>query len=176
MLDTMTATKIVGALCGALLVLLLGKWAADIIYHIGTAVHGKDHAKSTIFADLEVDDHAAGASEQEEVDLAALLAIANPDKGQKVFAKCKACHKLEEAVNGVGPHLVSVIGRPVAEVAGFDYSGPMAALQGEWTEDRISDFLANPRKFLPGTKMSFAGLKKGADRANLIAYFRSLAQ
>ena len=176
MLDTMTATKTVGALCGALLVFLLGQWVASSIYHVGDAGHGDAHGGSAIFADLEAvqDDHGKAAAET--VDFTLLLAEADPAKGQKVFAKCKACHKADEETNGVGPHLVALIDRPVGAIAGFKYSSPMAALGGVWDINRIAEFLDNPKKSVPGTKMSFAGLKKDKDKANVISYLLSLQE
>ncbi len=170
--DTMTATKTVGALCGALLVFLLGKWAAESIYHVGSVDHGDGHGATPIFANI-ADDHLESAVE-EIVDILTLLAAADTSKGAKVFAKCKACHQVEEPKNGVGPHLVGVIGRQIAIIDGFKYSNPMAELEGIWDEEQLSAFLANPRKYLPGTKMTFVGLKKPQDRANLIAWLQSL--
>ena len=172
--DTMTATKTVGAVCAALLVLLLGQWAASSIYHVGEGGHGAGHAVSVIFADLEEGHAVDAADDAPAVDIATLLATADPAKGKKVFAKCKACHKADEASNGVGPHLVAIIDREVANIGDFRYSNPMAELSGVWDIERISAFVANPKSFLPGTKMSFAGLKKDTDRANLISYLQSL--
>ena len=172
MLDTMTATKTVGALCGALLVFLLSKWAAESIYHVGSDSHGEAHAAAAIFPDV-ADDHAT-VQVEEELDILALIASADIAKGAKVFAKCKACHQVEEAKNGVGPHLVGVMGRTVAVIDGFAYSNPMQDLEGVWDPDALSEFLANPKRYLPGTKMTFVGLKKPQDRANLIAWLQSL--
>ena len=172
MFDTMTATKTVGALCGAMLVLLLGKWAAESIYHVGMDSHGDSHAIASLFP--EPDAHGDAAAVVEAVDIMALLAEADAAKGAKVFAKCKACHKADDAVNGVGPHLVQVIGRAVAAIDDFSYSGPMSEMEGSWDVETLAAFLANPKRFLPGTKMSFVGLKKPKDQANLIAYLQSL--
>lgn len=172
MLDTMTATKIVGAVCAALLVLLLGQWLAHSIYQVNKSEHGKE-PHSIIFADLETNVVAA-IDVAPVVDIAELLATADPAKGKKVFAKCKACHKANEEVNGVGPHLVAIINRAVGEVADFRYSNPMAELGGVWNVEELSAFILNPKSYLPGTKMSFAGLKKDTDRAHLIAYLQSL--
>lgn len=174
--DTMTATKTVGALCGALLVLLLSQWVATSIYHVGDAGHGGAHGGSKIFAELEAAHDTVDHGAAEAVDFTLLLAEADPEKGKKVFAKCKACHKADEETNGVGPHLVSLIDRPVGAIAGFSYSSPMAALGGVWDINRIAEFLDNPKKSVPGTKMSFAGLKKDKDKANLISYLLSLQE
>ncbi|MGB0410421.1 MAG: c-type cytochrome [Pikeienuella sp.] len=93
--------------------------------------------------------------------------------GKKVFKKCKACHEITKPKNKVGPHLVDVIDRPIGSIEGFKYSKPMAALEGNWTVEELTAFLTKPRKYLKGTKMSFAGLKKAKDIENLLAYMRN---
>ena len=104
---------------------------------------------------------------------AAPAATGDAKAGKKVFKKCKACHVADKPKNKVGPHLVNVMGRAVASVEGFKYSKPMAALGGDWTVERMTEFLRKPRKFVKGTKMSFGGLRKDADIENVIAYLRS---
>lgn len=173
MIDTMIVTKTVGAVCAALLVFLLGEWVATSLYSVGSG-YGKDHSKSVIFADLEESVASTQATDAPPVDINTLLASADPTKGKKVFAKCKACHKLEEEVNGVGPHLVAILGREVGRINEFRYSNPMAEYGGVWGVENLASFIANPKSYLPGTKMSFAGLKKDKDRANLISYLQSL--
>lgn len=169
MFDTMTMTKVLGALCGSLLVFLLGGFVAEKIYHGG---HGDDHAQAYV---IEVEDGgAADAEPEEEVDFAALLAEADAGDGEKVFNKCKACHKLEDGANGTGPHLYGVMGRDIGAVSGFGYSDVLAGKEGAWDAENMQAFLADPKGWAPGTKMSFAGLKKPDDRANLIAYLQTI--
>lgn len=110
MLDTMTLTKVVGSLCGALLVFLLGNWVAEEVYHMGGA-HGEEYAVGYY---IEVETAEEEFEEEEEVDFAELVAMADTGKGAKVFGKCKACHKLEDGANGTGPHLYQVVDRVVA--------------------------------------------------------------
>lgn len=172
--DTMTGAKTVGALCGALLVLLLGQWVADSIYHIGSSSHGDEHSGSVIFADLVESHDSESEEDAPAVEFATLLADADPDSGARVYAKCKACHKIDEPVNGVGPHLVAIVDRVVGSIADFRYSSPMAELGGVWDIERLNAFILNPKAYLPGTKMSFAGLSKDTDRADLVAYLQSL--
>ncbi len=95
--------------------------------------------------------------------------------GQKVFAKCKACHTLEEGKNRVGPHLYGIIGRQAGTVEGFKYSDAMKGSGITWTPENISKYLADPKGFIPRNKMVFAGLKDEADRQNLIAYLEKEA-
>ncbi|MDC0739150.1 cytochrome c family protein [Cognatishimia sp. SS12] len=168
MFDTMTMTKILGAFCGALLVYLLGAWAAESLYHTGGG-HGEgDHAKAGYV--IEVETASADAVVEEGPSLEELLAVADVDKGAKVFSKCKACHKLEDGANATGPHLAGIVGRTVGGADGFGYSGALVAVADVWSPENLDGFLESPKGFAPGTKMSFAGLKKPADRANLIAY------
>ena len=171
-MDTMTFTKIIGGFCGALLIFLLGNWAAETLYHVGPSGHGEEHAAGYEIA-VDVEEEYAG-EEEEEVDFAALVAAADPAKGEKVFGKCKACHKLEDGANGTGPHLFGVVDRAVGSVVGYGYSGALVAVADVWDADHLNGFLANPKSYAPGTKMGFAGLKNVDDRANLVAYLATI--
>lgn len=107
----------------------------------------------------------------------AMAAECDLAKGEKLFKRCKACHKLEDGKNGVGPHLFAIVNRDVSGVEGYKYSKGMAAY-GEadeiWDAARLDAFLTKPKKEVKGTKMSFAGLKKEAQRANLICYLETI--
>lgn len=94
--------------------------------------------------------------------------------GKKVFKKCKACHKMKAGKNGVGPHLVGVIGREAGAVEGFKYSKAMAGSGLVWDAETLTGFLTKPKKYLKGTKMTFNGLKKPADIENVRAYIASV--
>ncbi|MEM8632320.1 MAG: c-type cytochrome [Pseudomonadota bacterium] len=167
MFDTMTATKITGALCGSLLVFLLGGWVAEIIYHSGG--HGDYHEQAWTIPTDEVP-----AEEVEEVDFSEVMASADASKGERVYGKCRACHKLEDGANGTGPHLYAVVNRVVEAAAGYGYSGALASATDAWTPDALNEFLLNPKGYAPGTSMSFTGLPKIEDRANLIAYLETI--
>lgn len=99
--------------------------------------------------------------------------------GEKVFKKCMACHVATETKNKVGPHLVGVVGRPAAAVESYKYS-PAMTKKGEegliWDEANLTEYLVKPMKFVPGTKMGFAGLNKPEDIENVIAYLKSHSQ
>ena len=102
------------------------------------------------------------------------LAEGDAAAGEKVFRKCKACHQVgDKAKNRVGPMLNGIVGNEIASLDGFKYSKACKAKKTEglvWTEEVLDAYLTKPRKFIKGTRMSFAGLKKEADRANVIAY------
>ena len=98
-------------------------------------------------------------------------------KGEKIFKKCKACHVVNEEKNKTGPHLVNIIDKPAASDASYrKYSKAMKNSGFVWDEATLDGYLAAPKKYLKGTKMAFAGLRKEKDRADIIAYFKSLQQ
>jgi len=173
MFDTMKTTKVLGAGCGALLVFLLGGWTAEALYSTGGGLgHGGEEAKQGYA--IAVETSASGGEVEEGPSLEELLASADLKKGAKVFGKCKACHKLEDGANGTGPHLFNIVDRAVGAEAGYSYSGALVAVAETWSAENLDAFIASPKGFAPGTKMGFGGLKKPADRANLIAYLATI--
>ncbi len=171
-MNTMELTKIVGGLCASLLVLLLLKWGADVIYTVGAEGHDGEHMAAYPIAMDEGGEDTA--STEEGPTFEEMLASADADKGAKVFSKCKACHKLEKGANSTGPYLFGVVDRPKGTAEGFSYSDAITGLGGAWTVADLNEFLAKPKDFAPGTKMSFAGLKKMKDRVNLISYLSTV--
>jgi cytochrome c len=106
-----------------------------------------------------------------EVPIETLLASADPVNGAKVFQKCAACHSATKGgANGVGPNLWGVLGKPHGHVPGFAYSEALKSKPGNWDWSSLSAWLLSPRKYADGTKMTFAGLSNGKDRADVIAY------
>lgn len=102
------------------------------------------------------------------------LAKADVAKGQASFAKCAACHSITQGgANGVGPNLWASMGKPHGHVAGFAYSDALKAVPGNWTFEAMDAWLASPRKYAAGTKMTFAGLSDPQERANVIAYLNA---
>lgn len=97
---------------------------------------------------------------------------ADAAKGAKVFRKCKACHSMEAGKRMIGPSLNGVFGRKAGGTEGFRYSKNMAALDVVWDDTSMAEFLKAPRKYVKGTKMAFAGLRKPADIENLLAYLK----
>jgi len=94
--------------------------------------------------------------------------------GEKVFKKCAACHSPAAGENKIGPTLFGIVDRPVASIEGYKYSDPMKAKGGTWTVEALDTYLTSPGKDVPGTKMSFMGLKKPEERTALIDYLRTL--
>lgn len=164
MFDTMTMTKTVGALCGALLVFLLGKWAAEIIYH--PAGYGDKLTQAYV-----IDTGAAEPVEAvAEVPFEELFAAADAAAGERQFAKCRACHKMD-GTDGTGPHLNGIVGRAKAASDGFAYSAALAGMASDvWSPENLDAFLADPRGYAPGNRMSFAGMRNPQERVNLIAW------
>jgi len=118
----------------------------------------------------------AAAGQGEGAGLGALLAAADPAAGEKDVKKCAVCHNFEQGgAAKLGPPLWGVLGRDIASVDGFTYSDALSSKEGAWDYDKLDAFLTNPRTWAPGTKMAFAGVKKPAERADIIAYLRSLS-
>jgi cytochrome c len=105
-----------------------------------------------------------------------LLAKASIDAGQKTARVCGTCHTFGKGEPAkIGPNLYGVVGGPHAHMQGFDYSDAMKAMKGDWTFDELNAFLFSPRDHIPGTKMTFAGIKNDSDRANVIAWLNAQA-
>lgn len=162
----MELNKLIGAVCATLLAYLGLNFFAEKVYdpHHGDGEH--------LAYALEIEEDTAD-EEEVEIDLAALFASADLAKGEKVFKKCKSCHKLEDGANGAGPHLYGVINRGINSVDGFGYSGKLPGDEA-WTPENLFAFLEAPKKWAPGTSMGFAGLKKPEDRAAVIAYLNEI--
>ena len=172
-MSAMFFNKVAGA--GLLVALVL-----VAISTIGNAlVHPRDSDKGAAVVTAAAKPEAAPkAPEPAEppVQIAALIGTADPAAGTKVFKKCKACHTVDKGgKNKIGPNLWDVVNSEAGKRPGFSYSKAMAAKGGTWTYETLGAFLAKPKKYLPGTKMAFAGLKKAKDRAAVIAYLRSLS-
>jgi cytochrome c len=134
----------------------------------------KDHRPHKMGYEIEgvVSSEGGGAKEE---PIEARLAKADPAKGQATFAKCTSCHTpAQNGPNGIGPNLYGVVGDHVAEGrGGFAFSDALKAKGGTWTFANLDEWLTSPKAFAPGTKMTFAGLGNGQDRANLIAWLNT---
>ncbi len=165
MFDTMTITKAVASVCGALLIFLLGNWAAMELY-----VPRNADAAQAYAIDTGADEP---AEEVVELTFEEAFAVADAGAGARVWSQCRACHNLEVGANGVGPYLHGIVNRAIGAAEGFNYSGALNQVGDAWTPDALNVFIAGPAAVAPGTSMSFRGISSVTDRANLIAYIES---
>lgn len=170
-MDTMTINKI---LAGILVGLLLVK-GVSILSESRFHVEAPEQPAYAVALPESADTESAEDVPQGP-SLAMLLADASVDKGARSFAKCAACHTAEkDGANKIGPNLYGLVGASVAHRDDFSYSDALAGHGGEWTYELLDAWLANPNSAIPGNKMAFAGLRKADERANVIAYLRSMA-
>lgn len=177
-MDSWEFNKIAAAVLAALLIIVGGKTLVEL----GTGGHGGGHAVKAGFV-LPVTNAGgsgqAGKEEKKGFDPAvvvAAIAKADPKAGEALFKRCHTCHTdTKGGKNAVGPNLWGLVNRKKAAHEGFNYSKAMTEKGGEWDYAALADFVHSPKKFVPGTKMAFAGLKDPTDLANLIAYLRMQA-
>ena len=167
-MDSFELNKIVAAiLMVALLVIGIGK-LSSIIFHV-------EKPKVPGYV-VEVSQVASGSNAEteaveEKVDISALMAMGDSLSGEKVFKKCAACHSIvKNGKNKIGPALYNVVGRKVGDISDYKYSKALAAYEKEWTFEELNGFLIKPAKWVKGTKMAYAGLRKEKDRASVIKY------
>ncbi len=154
-----------------------------VIGHLGDLIIDIEHheEKETAYK-IEVEEGTSSegvTKKKEEViePISALLASASIENGEKLFKKCATCHNYEkDGANKVGPQLWNLINRPKANVDGFAYSKALAEYGGEWGYEELAEFLYKPKKYIKGTKMNFAGLKKVKDRADIVYFLRAQSE
>lgn len=179
MVDKLFVNKLAAALILALMVVKLGEFIGDMLVKPMAL-----KTNSYVVANVTPEGGASSEKSPPPSDANAalppimpLLASADGHQGEDVAKKCLACHTLTKGgPNRVGPNLWGVLGRKTAAAADYSYSSALQAQKDKiWDYDRLNNFLAAPQKFAPGTKMTFAGLAKAEDRANIIIYLRGLA-
>ena len=168
-MDSFELNKIVAAvLMVALLVIGIGK-LADVIFYV-------EKPKTPGYV-IEVEQAVATSTEkgsvsnEEKIDINALMAMGDIATGEKVFKKCAACHSIVKGgKNNIGPALYNVVGRKVGSVNDYKYSKALSEYGKEWSLEELNGYLIKPAKWIKGTKMAFAGLRKEKDRASVILY------
>ena len=167
-MDSFELNKIIAAiLMVGLLLIGIGK-ISKIIFHVekpekpGYAVKVEKVVSASSVSNID---------DKIEVDIAALMAMGDVTSGEKIFKKCAACHSIiKGGKNNIGPALYNVVGRKVGVVDDYKYSKALASYDKEWTFEELNGYLIKPAKWIKGTKMAFAGLRKEKDRASVIKY------
>ena len=168
-MDSFEINKIVAAvLMVALVVIGIGK-VSDLIFHVekpevpGYAVD----VEQAVATSTETSSDAS----EDKIDISALMAMGDLTHGEKVFKKCAACHSINKGgKNNIGPALYNVVGRKIGSISDYKYSKALSEYEKEWNFEELNGYLIKPAKWIKGTKMAFAGLRKEKDRASVIMY------
>lgn len=171
-MDGFELNKIVGALLGSVLVVMLIGFVAELVYHV------EEPEVAGYSIEVPEEEVAEAAEPEETVSVLDLLATADAAAGESAVRRCASCHTFEEGgADGVGPHLYGVVNRPKGAVDGFNYSDAMQEVAAEgqvWGFEELDGFIANPRGYLEGTTMGFAGVRDVEERADILAYLNTL--
>lgn len=171
--------KVAAAVLLAGIIAMVSGVASEALYKGGEGEHGGAEKRGYKIAGAENLEATSGESKKEEekpVDITPFMAKADAAAGEKLVKKCTSCHSFDKGgKNGVGPNQWGLVGSHFAHKDDYAYSAAfIAAKDRKWTPQELSDFLANPKKSVPGNKMAFAGMSNPQDRANLIAYLSTL--
>jgi cytochrome c len=167
-MDSFEINKIIAAiLMVALLIIGIGK-LSDVIFHVEKP---ETPGYSVEIEAVNTSSESSSSSESNKIDIAALMAMGDIGHGEKVFKKCAACHSIiKDGKNAIGPALYNVVGRKVGAIENYKYSKALAKYDKNWTFEELNGFLIKPAKWIKGTKMAYAGLRKEKDRASVIKY------
>ena len=171
-MDSFELNKILGAVLGTCLVLLATSFAAGAIF--APSKPAKPGFEIAVKEEAAAGGEKAAAAQSEPIEK--LLQTASVQKGEQAAKKCGACHDFSKGgPNKVGPNLYGIVGDKKGEGRGFNFSAALKAKGGTWSIDDLDKFIDNPKAFVPGTAMGFAGIQKGSERADVIAYLNSLS-
>ena len=168
-MDSFELNKVIAAiLMVALLIIGIGK-LSNVIFHVEkpeTPGYSVQVVETTV-----ANSQTSSQTTEDKIDIAALIAMGDIATGEKVFKKCAACHSIVKGgKNNIGPALYNVVGRDVGAVSDYKYSKALTAYGKSWTFEELNGYLVKPAKWIKGTKMAFAGLRKEKDRASVILY------
>jgi len=173
-MDSWEWNKIAGAVLGTLIFVLIIRFATESLFTVEPPAKEAYHVEGVATASASTGGAAAAPAEEVVPDFGTVLPAADVSAGKAISTKCEQCHDLSNgSPNKIGPNLWGLIGRPRATHPGFSYSSAMSADHNPWTYELLFKFLKQPQGFVPGTKMSFAGLHSATDRINLLAYLRT---
>ena len=167
-MDSFELNKIIAAiLMVALLIIGLGK-LSNAVFHVNKP---EQPGYKVVVEEETSENNAVAKAIVEKIDIAAIMATGDLAAGEKIFKKCAACHSIKKGgKNKIGPALYNIVGRKVGEVTDYKYSKALATYDKEWNFEELNGFLIKPAKYIKGTKMAYAGLKKEKDRASIIKY------